>query len=69
MILYCIVKHDILVYNKINETQDSRKAERVKGEFIFKCKQMGDTSHLYKNNEPDSNSGLYEEFYNREELD
>ena len=37
--------------------------ERVKGEFIFKCKQMGDTSHLYKNNEPVSNSGLYDEFY------
>ena len=37
--------------------------ERVKGEFIFKCLQMGDTSHLYKNNEPVSRSGLYAEFY------
>ena len=38
--------------------------ERKKGEFIFKCKQMGDTSHLYIKNEPVSNSGLYYEFYN-----
>lgn len=37
--------------------------ERVKGEFVFKCKQMGDTSHLYINNEPVSNAGLYSEFY------
>lgn len=37
--------------------------ERVKGEFVFKCKQMGDTSHLYKNNESTSNSGLYSEFF------
>ena len=38
--------------------------ERKKGEFVFKCKQMGDTSHLYIKNEPVSNSGLYYEFYN-----
>ena len=37
--------------------------ERVKGEFVFKCKQMGDTSHLYIKNEPVSNSGLYSEFF------
>ena len=37
--------------------------ERVKGEFVFKCKQMGDTSHLYINKEPISNAGLYGEFY------
>lgn len=37
--------------------------ERVKGEFVFKCKQMGDTSHLYIKNEPVSNSGLYGEFF------
>ena len=37
--------------------------ERVKGEFIFKCKQMGDTSHLYIKNEPVSNSGLCSEFF------
>lgn len=40
--------------------------ERVKGEFVFKCKQMGDTSHLYMNNEPVSNSGLYSEFFGGE---
>lgn len=37
--------------------------ERVKGEFVFKCRQLGDTSHLYKKNEPVSNSGLYSEFF------
>ncbi|MBO5452836.1 MAG: histidine phosphatase family protein [Clostridia bacterium] len=40
--------------------------ERVKGEFVFKCKQMGDTSHLYAKNEPVSNSGLYSEFFGGE---
>ena len=37
--------------------------ERVLGEFVFKCKQMGDTSHLYAMGEPVSNSGLFSEFY------
>lgn len=40
--------------------------ERVKGEFVFKCKQMGDTSHLYMKNEPVSNAGLYSEFFGGE---
>ena len=40
--------------------------ERVKGEFVFKCKQMGDTSHLYIKGEPVSNSGLYSEFFGGE---
>lgn len=40
--------------------------ERVKGELVFKCKQMGDTSHLYIKNEPVSNSGLYSEFFGGE---
>lgn len=40
--------------------------ERVKGEFVFKCKQMGDTSHLYIKNEPVSNSGLFSEFFGGE---
>lgn len=40
--------------------------ERVKGEFIFKCKQMGDTSHLYIKNEPVSKAGLYSEFFGGE---
>lgn len=40
--------------------------ERVKGEFVFKCKQMGDTSHLYIKGEPVSNSGLFNEFYGGE---
>ncbi len=40
--------------------------ERVKGEFIFKCKQMGDTSHLYMKGEPVSNAGLYSEFFGGE---
>lgn len=37
--------------------------ERIKGKVFFKCKQMGDTSHLYVNGESPSNSGLYNEFY------
>ncbi len=40
--------------------------ERVKGEFVFKCKQMGDTSHLYIKGEPVSNSGLFSEFFGSE---
>lgn len=40
--------------------------ERTKGELIFKCKQMGDTSHLYIKNESVSNSGLYNEFFGGE---
>ena len=40
--------------------------EREKGEVVFKCKQMGDTSHLYANNTEVSNSGLYPEFYGGE---
>ena len=37
--------------------------ERVEGEVIFKCMQMGDTSHLYAKGEPVSASGLYREFF------
>ena len=37
--------------------------ERVKGEVFFKCMQMGDTSHLYANDEPVSKKGLAKEFY------
>ncbi len=40
--------------------------ERVKGEVVFKCKQMGDTSHLYIKNQPVSNSGLFSEFFGGE---
>ena len=40
--------------------------ERVKGEFVFKCKQLGDTSHLYMKGEPVSNFGLYSEFFGGE---
>ena len=40
--------------------------ERVAGEFVFKCKQMGDTSHLYIKGEPVSNSGLFAEFFGGE---
>ena len=40
--------------------------ERVKGEVVFKCMQMGDTSHLYANNEEVSKSGLYPEIYGYE---
>ena len=40
--------------------------ERVNGEVVFKCKQMGDTSHLYIKNQPVSNSGLYSEFFGGE---
>ncbi len=37
--------------------------ERVEGEVIFKCLQMGDTAHLYAKGEPTSASGLYREFF------
>ena len=40
--------------------------ERVKGEIVFKCMQLGDTSHLYANNEEVSKSGLYSEIYGGE---
>ena len=40
--------------------------ESVDGEFVFKCKQMGDTSHLYIKGEPVSNSGLFAEFFGGE---
>ena len=35
--------------------------EREKGEVVFKCLQLGDTSHLYAGNEPVSRSGLFPE--------
>jgi len=35
--------------------------ERIKGEVVFKCLQLGDTSHLYAAGEPVSKSGLYRE--------
>ena len=35
--------------------------EREEGEVFFKCMQLGDTSHLYADDEPVSTSGLYEE--------
>jgi probable phosphoglycerate mutase len=37
--------------------------ERVKGEVVFKCMQVGDTSHLYAGGEPISRSGLFPEFF------
>ncbi len=43
--------------------------EREKGNAIFKVKQLGDTSHLYLNNEPVSNSGLYNEIYSTISID
>ena len=38
--------------------------ERVPGEVVFKCLQLGDTSHLYARGEMVSHSGLYREFVN-----
>lgn len=38
--------------------------EREKGIVAFRCEYMGDTSHLYKNNEPVSMSGMYAEVFN-----
>ncbi len=37
--------------------------ERKKGEVYFRCKALGDTSHLYKGNEPISDSGFFQEIY------
>ena len=37
--------------------------ERIKGEAYFRCKTLGDTSHLYVGNEPPSNSGFFNEIY------
>lgn len=37
--------------------------ERVKGEAFFRCKTLGDTSHLYVAGEPASNSGFFREQY------
>ena len=37
--------------------------ERKKGEVYFRCKALGDTSHLYMGNEPISNSGFFSETY------
>lgn len=41
--------------------------ERVKGEVWFRCRQLGDTSHLYAAGEPVSRAGLYTEVYGKEE--
>lgn len=43
--------------------------ERRKGEAYFRCKALGDTSHLYFGGEPVSNSGLFEEIYEDSERD
>jgi len=37
--------------------------ERVKGEAYFRCKTLGDTSHLYVGDEPPSNSGFFNEIF------
>ena len=37
--------------------------ERVKGEVIFRCMQLGDLSHLYAGDERYSTAGLYPECY------
>ncbi len=39
--------------------------ERVKGEVVFKCVQLGDASHLYAKDCPISKSGLFQEFFGR----
>lgn len=39
--------------------------ERVKGEMIFKCVQVGDTSHLYAEGEPLSRAGLFQEIHGK----
>lgn len=41
--------------------------ERTKGEVMFKCMQLGDTSHLYAGNEPVSSAGLFPECYDGNE--
>lgn len=38
--------------------------ERRKGEVYFRCKALGDTSHLYKGDEPVSDSGSFREMWN-----
>ncbi len=37
--------------------------ERIKGEVIFRCMQLGDIGHLYAGNEPHSTAALYAECY------
>lgn len=37
--------------------------ERVKGEVVFRCMQLGDLSHLYAGDEPHSTAGLFAECY------
>lgn len=37
--------------------------EREKGIVNFRCEYVGDVSHLYKNNEPVSHSGMFAEVY------
>ena len=37
--------------------------ERVKGEVVFRCAGLGDTSHLYVADEPVSHYGRYKEIY------
>ncbi len=39
--------------------------ERVKGEVVFKCMQVGDTSHLFAGGESISRSGLFSEFFDK----
>ncbi len=33
--------------------------ERIEGKAAFRCRKIGDTSHLYAGGEPDSDSGLF----------
>ena len=40
--------------------------ERIKGEAYFRCKTIGDTSHLYVAGEPVSTSGFFEEIADNE---
>lgn len=37
--------------------------ERKQGEAYFRCKMLGDTSHLYMGGEPISNSGFFQEMW------
>ncbi len=39
--------------------------ERMEGEAYFRCKTIGDTSHLYAAGEPVSNSGFFQEVFPR----
>ena len=41
--------------------------ERTKGEVVFRCMQMGDTSHLYAKGEPVSHAGLFAECFTGDE--